>query len=126
MIVHGVVQGSGKQLRIVGSWKIWSPINWNGARNSADERRPIDAGRPDLREAGGRAESKNHGGRDECCRRAPDENVAAYDVYLRGRQALRGQQDPKNIQAAIDQFEQAIKMDNGFALAYTGLSDARC
>jgi len=54
----------------------------------------------------------------------PTENVAAYDIYLRGRQSLRGQQDPKNIQAAIDLFEQAIKMDSGFALAYTGLSDA--
>jgi tetratricopeptide (TPR) repeat protein len=30
----------------------------------------------------------------------------------------------KNIQTAIDLFEQAIKKDSGFALAYTGLSDA--
>ena len=44
----------------------------------------------------------------------PTENVAAYDIYLHGRQALRGQQDPKNIQTAIDLFEQAIKMDSGF------------
>jgi len=54
----------------------------------------------------------------------PTENVAAYDIYLRGRNALRNRQDPKKIQAAIDLFDQAIKQDPGFALAYTGMADA--
>src|SRR5208282_892079 len=54
----------------------------------------------------------------------PTENVAAYDLYLRGRNALRGQQDVKNDQAAADFFEQATKKDPTFALAYSGLADA--
>ena len=54
----------------------------------------------------------------------PTENVAAYDLYLRGRTALRNQQDPKNVQAAINYFEEAIKKDNSFALAYAGTADA--
>jgi len=52
----------------------------------------------------------------------PTENVAAYDLYLRGRNALRGH-DSKSIQAALDFFEQALKGDRTFALAYTGVAD---
>jgi len=54
----------------------------------------------------------------------PTENVAAYDLYLRGRNALRGQQDVKNDQIAADFFAQAVQKDPSFALAYSGLADA--
>jgi eukaryotic-like serine/threonine-protein kinase len=54
----------------------------------------------------------------------PTENVAAYDLYLRGRNALRGQQDVKNDQIAADFFGQAVQKDPSFALAYSGLADA--
>lgn len=54
----------------------------------------------------------------------PTENVAAYDLYLRGRNALRNSQDPKNIQTALDYFGQALQEDSSFALAYTGIADA--
>ncbi|HTS13450.1 MAG TPA: tetratricopeptide repeat protein [Candidatus Limnocylindrales bacterium] len=54
----------------------------------------------------------------------PTENVAAYDLYLRGRNVLRGQQDVKNDQAAADLFAQAVEKDPKFALAYSGLADA--
>jgi len=54
----------------------------------------------------------------------PTENVAAYDLYLQGRSALRGQQDVKNDQTAADFFGQAIQKDPKFALAYAGLADA--
>ncbi|HEX5425945.1 MAG TPA: tetratricopeptide repeat protein, partial [Candidatus Acidoferrales bacterium] len=53
----------------------------------------------------------------------PTNNVAAYDLYLRGRNSLRGH-DSKSIQAALDYFDQALKTDPGFALAFTGLADA--
>lgn len=53
----------------------------------------------------------------------PTNNVAAYDLYLRGRNSLRGH-DAKSIQGALDYFEQALKADQGFALAFTGLADA--
>src|SRR5216683_3337463 len=54
----------------------------------------------------------------------PTENIEAYDLYLKGRGAMRGQQDVKNIQSAIDYYEQAVKKDPAFALAYAGVADA--
>jgi len=54
----------------------------------------------------------------------PTDNVEAYDLYLRGRQALRGPNSFKAPKDAIDYFQQAIQKDPGFALAYTGLADA--
>ncbi|MFZ3216914.1 MAG: tetratricopeptide repeat protein [Candidatus Acidiferrales bacterium] len=53
----------------------------------------------------------------------PTQNVAAYDLYLRGRNSLRSH-DAKNIQAALDYFDQALKQDPKFALAYAGIADA--
>jgi len=54
----------------------------------------------------------------------PTENIEAYDLYLKGRSAMRGQQDVKNIQTAIGYYEQALKKDSNFALAYAGVADA--
>jgi eukaryotic-like serine/threonine-protein kinase len=53
----------------------------------------------------------------------PTDNVAAYDLYLRGRNSMRGH-DSKSIQSALDYFDQALKTDPKFALAYTGVADA--
>ena len=53
----------------------------------------------------------------------PTDNVAAYDLYLRGRNSLRGN-DAKSTQAALDYFNQALKEDPKFALAYTGVAQA--
>ena len=54
----------------------------------------------------------------------PTDNVDAYDLYLRGRQALRGPDVVKSAQRSIEFFEQGIKKDPTFALAYSGLADA--
>jgi serine/threonine protein kinase/tetratricopeptide (TPR) repeat protein len=54
----------------------------------------------------------------------PTDNVDAYDSYLRGHNALRGQLNPKTIQSAIDYFNAALRKDPKFAKAYTGLADA--
>jgi serine/threonine protein kinase/tetratricopeptide (TPR) repeat protein len=54
----------------------------------------------------------------------PTDNADAYDSYLRGRNAMRGQMNPTNIQSAIDYFNVALRKDPKFALAYTGLADA--
>ena len=53
----------------------------------------------------------------------PTDNVAAYDLYLRGRNSMRGH-DNKTIQSALEYFDQALKADPKFALAYTGVADA--
>jgi serine/threonine protein kinase/tetratricopeptide (TPR) repeat protein/TolB-like protein len=54
----------------------------------------------------------------------PTENVAAYELYLKGRDILRGKRDVKRVESAVDLYQQAIKKDPGFALAYAGLADA--
>ena len=54
----------------------------------------------------------------------PTENVDAYQLYLRGRNAMRGQQDLRNVQAAIGFYEDALKRDPMFALAYAGIADS--
>jgi len=53
----------------------------------------------------------------------PTDNVAAYDLYLRGRNSLRGH-DSNGVQASLDYFSQALKQDPKFALAYAGVADA--
>lgn len=62
---------------------------------------------------------------DEVARAAarPTYNIAAYDLYLHGRNALRGHQ-AKDIQSALDYFSQAVAKDPSFALAYSGVADA--
>lgn len=62
---------------------------------------------------------------DEIARAAarPTYNIAAYDLYLRGRNALRSHQS-KDIQSALDFFNQAVAKDSSFALAYSGVADA--
>jgi serine/threonine protein kinase/tetratricopeptide (TPR) repeat protein len=54
----------------------------------------------------------------------PTENVAAYELYLKGRNIMRGKRDVKGIKSAVDLYQQAIQKDPGFALAYAGMADA--
>jgi len=55
--------------------------------------------------------------------RRATENVAAYNLYLRGRYCWN-QRSADGVRAAIGYFEQTIATDPRFALAYSGLSDA--
>src|SRR5581483_4770721 len=54
----------------------------------------------------------------------PTENVTAYDMYLRGRDLLRGKRGPEDTQTAVRYFEAALNNDKNFPLAYTGIADA--
>lgn len=54
----------------------------------------------------------------------PTENLEAYELYLKGRKAVRGEEDVKSTQAALDFYQAALKKDPNFALAYAGLADA--
>ncbi|HMB91699.1 MAG TPA: protein kinase, partial [Rhodothermales bacterium] len=48
----------------------------------------------------------------------------AVDFYTRGLGNLQGYQEAKNIDTAIHLFEQAIRRDSSYALAYAGLGEA--
>lgn len=54
----------------------------------------------------------------------PTENVAAYDLYLKGRELMHQEHTTANYQAAIADFQQAINQDSNFALAQAGLAEA--
>src|SRR5262249_29796187 len=45
----------------------------------------------------------------------PTNDIVAYELYLKGRNAIRGEEDIKKTQAAIDFFEAAVKRDRNFA-----------
>ncbi|HEX4168072.1 MAG TPA: protein kinase [Bryobacteraceae bacterium] len=55
---------------------------------------------------------------------APTQNLAAYDLYLKGRDILRNHRDQANARVALALFEQACRTDSSFALAWTGVADA--
>ena len=53
----------------------------------------------------------------------PTDSISAYTAYLRGRE----QSDIESVQSlnrALEYYEEAIREDPGFALAYVGLADA--
>ena len=54
---------------------------------------------------------------------APSVNPAAHDAYLKGRYFFNRPSD-ENLQKAIAQFEEAVRLNPDFALAWSGLSDA--
>jgi serine/threonine protein kinase/tetratricopeptide (TPR) repeat protein len=54
----------------------------------------------------------------------PTENIEAYELYLKGKDILRRQLTATSVQTAITFFDEALKKDPTFTLAYTGLADA--
>jgi tetratricopeptide (TPR) repeat protein len=52
----------------------------------------------------------------------PTQDIEAYDLYLKGRNLMR--MNDSNADNARALFDQAVKRDPAFALAYTGLADA--
>jgi tetratricopeptide (TPR) repeat protein/TolB-like protein len=125
LILHGTVQGSGDRFRVIASLddaaagrRIWTEESSGVAQDvlTLEDQmysRLISAMELHLSNQE-LADTTAH----------PTENFDAYDSYLRGRNAMRGQQDPKNVQAAIGFYEEALKHDSRFALAYAGLADA--
>ena len=125
LIVEGTVQSAGDDLRLVvnlhdipGGRQIWSR-QFTGTRASLftlqDE---IYDGLARALSLSPRPEALAHSAD------RPTGDIEAYDLYLKGRDALRSAQDPAQLDKAIDWFEQATRRDPGFALAHAGLADA--
>jgi tetratricopeptide (TPR) repeat protein/TolB-like protein/tRNA A-37 threonylcarbamoyl transferase component Bud32 len=126
LIVQGMIQGSTDKMAIIvnlinvaeGGKKVWSQ-QFTGV--------PKDLLTLEDQISGGLVTALDVKASSEEMARAaerPTNNEDAYDLYLRGRQALRGSDVVKSAQSAIDYFEQSVRKDQGFALAYTGLADA--
>jgi len=125
MIVHGTVQGSGDNLRItvnlenvVENRLLWSKEFAGVTGDLLTIEDQIYSGLTDAMAAKPTNEEM------AAASAHPTENVEAYNQYLKGRNALSGSPDEKNIQVAMNFFQVALKKDPGFALAYAGLSDA--
>src|SRR5438477_4710572 len=56
----------------------------------------------------------------------PTNNTAAYDAYLRGRVfTTSGQSDRSNVEGAVRSYQEAVKLDPSFTLAWAYLSCAQ-
>jgi TolB-like protein/Tfp pilus assembly protein PilF len=53
----------------------------------------------------------------------PTENMAALEAYFRGKQRMEKRTNAA-LAEAVDDFNRAIELDRGFALAYVGLADS--
>lgn len=53
----------------------------------------------------------------------PTENLEAYNLYLKGRYVWNKRQE-EPLKRSVILFEEAVRVDPGFALAYAGLADA--
>ena len=53
-----------------------------------------------------------------------DTQPAAYEAYIRGRGYLQDYEKPENIDNAVAEFSQALKVDPNYAPAYAGLGEA--
>ena len=53
---------------------------------------------------------------------AGDVDIRAYDLYLAGRHHWH-QRTPESLARALELFQEAVQVDETFALAYTGLAD---
>src|SRR5581483_8766861 len=123
LVLQGTVQGSADRLRITlnlediaGGKRVWSQ-EFSGV--SQDLLTLEDNIYADLVQA---LEVKPSN--EELARSGihPTEDTDAYDLYLKGRNALRGNQGIRDTQASVQFLEAALKRDPNFALAYTGLA----
>jgi tetratricopeptide (TPR) repeat protein len=125
LIVHGTVQGSGDNLRVTVNLEnvAENRLMWSKefAGMTGDLLTIEDHIYAQLVDALALKPSNDELGRASS---HPTENIEAYDLYLRGRNAMGGQLKVGNVEAAMGYFEGAIKKDSSFALAYTGLADA--
>jgi tetratricopeptide (TPR) repeat protein/TolB-like protein len=55
---------------------------------------------------------------------SPTSNTEAYNLYLKGMNALREKPNSDGAKAAIQFYEDAVRQDAGFALAYAAMSEA--
>ncbi len=125
LIVQGTVQGSGDNLRITVNLenlaenkRVWSQ---EFAGVTGDLLTIEDQIFNKLADA---LEAKLTDKESAAITAHPTENIEAYNLYLKGRNALGGTPDQKTIQTSMNFFEGALQKDPNFALAYSGLADA--
>ncbi len=124
LVVYGTIQGAGDKIRVVvslddaaASKRLWTQ-EFSGVSQ-------------DLLTIEDQIYSKLTGAlqlgvKEDDLARAnahPTDNIDAYDLYLRGRNVVRTEQDA-GLEKAIGLYTEALKKDPNFALAYAGMADA--
>ncbi len=66
--------------------------------------------------------AKLSGAEEKLLAEKPTTNPVAYDAYLRGKAALARVSTPENEKAAVSSFEEAVRLDPQFAVAWAALS----
>jgi serine/threonine-protein kinase len=121
-VLEGSVRKSGNRIRITAQlvnvadgYQLWSERydrELTDVFAIQDEIASAIAGKLEVTLGGGNAQLV----------KPPTRDVAAYDVYLKGRALVR--QRGASLPAAGDAFEQAIALDPEFSAAYAGLGQA--
>jgi eukaryotic-like serine/threonine-protein kinase len=122
-ILEGSVRKAGNQVRITAQlvkvsdgFHLWSETY---DRNLDD----IFAVQDDIARSVAQALSVTLLGRSAPSSRSRASNVQAYNLYLQGKH-LTGRPSPENLRKAISYYEQALRLDPGYALAWVGLASA--
>jgi eukaryotic-like serine/threonine-protein kinase len=125
LVLRGDLQSSGDQIRIIvnlqdvaGAHPVWS------AEFSGSSRDVLKLEDQIFARLAPALELKPQDIATASAASHPTENVDAYQLYLKGNNAIHGAHSVKEVQNAIDFYEDALKKDPGFALAYAGLADA--
>ncbi|HEY6293086.1 MAG TPA: tetratricopeptide repeat protein [Terriglobia bacterium] len=125
LAITGVVQGAGDQIRVVVTLRDLTAARLLWTQEFSGSRTELltieDRAFRQLVSALGLTASP---GEIASISAPPTGSVDAYDLYLRGRDALRNFRDASDISKAIDLYGQALKQDPKFALAWAGMSDA--
>ena len=66
--------------------------------------------------------AKLSGAEEKLLAEKPTTNAVAYDAYLRGQAASARVSSPENEKAAVSSFEEAVRLDPQFAVAWAALS----
>ena len=124
VLVTGTVQGDAERISIVINVeeplverRVWTKQFAGAPTDLLTLQDQIFAGLVEALEVTPSTEAQAHVSR-------PTNNIEAYDLYLKGRNAMRRQQDPRNVEAAVRLYEDALQVDPRFALAFAGLADA--
>ena len=125
LLITGTIQGNAENMRVIANvenvsagQRLWSGEFSGTSQNLLTIEDEMYAKIVTAIESGTPPEGTSTGAQ------RPTENVEAYDLYLRGREIMRNEQSTKEIDTALRLYEDALKKDSRFALAYTGIADA--
>jgi len=125
LLITGTVQGTGENMRVIanvenvgGGQRLWSGEFSGPSQKLLTMEDDIYAKIVTAIEDGTPSEGTGSS------TRRPTENVEAYDLYLRGREIMRNSQNSKETETALHFYEDALRKDPRFALAYAGIAGA--